>query len=245
MIKLISFNIYGLKANNKYLQYLVLFNDIIFVCEHWLAQEQEYIIHDLLNDNNHQILFLSDYTLAEKEFFQKKKGRPFGGSLWIIRNDLKIKDFCILSGQISKIVIEINSFENLAIYGVWLGYDDSKNRINSNQAFLSNLAILESEVSLNLSTETSFIIVGDFNADLKRNRRFDKHLSTFMNSNNLVACENLFNTKDINYTYEKGKHLAYIDHAICHLKDSKLVTGYGILNDPDNASDHQPLKIEI
>ena len=32
---------------------------------------------------------------------------------------------------------------------------------------------------------------------------------------------------DITYTYKN--HLAYIDHAICHLQDSILVTGYGII----------------
>ena len=209
-----------------------------------MAQEQEYLVHDILKYNTHQLLFESDFSLAEKEFFEQKKGRPFGGTLWIIRNNLKIKDYFILSGQISKVVIELNSLEVLVIYGVWLGFDDSKNRQNSNQSFLNNLSILEGEISMNLATETAFVIVGDFNADLHRNRRFDKHLCNFLNNNSLVACENLFKSDDLNYTYKKGKNFAYIDHAIC-LKTAKFITGYGVLYDPDNVSDHQPIKIEI
>ena len=102
----------------------------------------------------------------------------------ILRNILlKIKDYFILSGQISKVVIILYSLEVLVICGVWLGFDDSKNRQNSYQSFLNNLSIFEGEITMNLATETAFVIVGDFNADLHKYRRFDKHFSNFLNNN--------------------------------------------------------------
>ena len=79
---------------------------------------------------------------------------------------------------------------------------------------------------------------------MRRNRRFDKHLGNFLNKNNFDACENLFKSDEHNYTYKKGKNFAYIDHAIC-LKTAKFITGYGVLKDPENVSDHHPIKIEI
>ena len=159
-------------------QKLIYLNDIIFICEHWLAKEQEFIVHDILKENQHQILFESGFSLAEKEFFNKKRGRPFGGTLWAIRHEINVKEYVILSNQISKITIQLNTIEELVIYGVWLGFDDSNNRAKSNQEFPNNLDFLQSEITYLNCAETSYIILGDFNADL--NRRFDKHLKKFL-----------------------------------------------------------------
>ena len=68
-------------------------------------------------------------------FFYKTQGRPHGGILWLIANKLKIKDFIILSKQISKLTSELNFSNTLAIYGIWFGFDDNKNRIGSLSAF--------------------------------------------------------------------------------------------------------------
>ena len=69
-------------------------------------------------------------------------------------------------------------------------------------------------------------------------------MSAFLQANNLVSCENLFEPSELSYTYKKGKNTAYIDHAICAANDNHFITGYGILDDADNASDHFPIKVE-
>ena len=208
-----------------------------------MASEQENLVHDLIG-NEHQLVFRSSFSLAEKNFFSKKQGRPHGGTLWIIRKNLKIKDYVVLSEEISKIIIETNQFQEFTIYGNWLGYDDSRNRASSFSAFQNNLTLLASEIEFLNAKESQFLLVGDFNADLKRKRRFDKYLSSYLHENKLIACEDLFEKGDLNYTYKKGKNKAYIDHAICAANNNQFITGYGVLNDPENASDHLPLKIQ-
>ena len=187
---------------------------------------------------------MSSFSLADKNFFNKKQGRPHGGTLWIVKNNLKIKDYSVLSEQISKITIELSPYQEFTIYGNWLGYDDTRNRTGSFSAFQNNLTLLASEMDLSKVKEESCIVIGDFNADLNRNKRFDKYLNNYLRENGLVACENLFEQSELNYTYKKGKTTAYIDHALCVADDNHFVTGYGILNDPENASDHFPIKIQ-
>ena len=149
-----------------------------------------------------------------------------------------------MSEQISKIVIELNSFQEFTIYGNWLGYDDTRDRAGSFSAFQNNLTFLASEVESLKAKQEPFILIGDFNADLKRKRRFDKYLNTFLQDNELVACENLFEPSEINYTYKKGKTTAYIDHALCASHENQFISNYEIMNDPENASDHFPIKIQ-
>ena len=70
IFNIVSYNIYGFKANNNYLKQLVLFNEIVFICEHWLAQEEEYNLYECITEDQ-QILFKSSFSLAEKNFFNK------------------------------------------------------------------------------------------------------------------------------------------------------------------------------
>ena len=226
------------------MKYLIELNDILYICEHWLALEQECDIHKIIGEN-HQLIFKSSFTLSDKNFFNRRQGRPHGGVLWLIEKKLKIRDFVLLSDQISKIIIELNNNTSIAIYGVWLGFDDTQNRAGSFAAFQNNLLILESELSILNATETPFVFMGDFNADLNRKRRFDKHFNKFMVSNNLSACENLFATGELKYTYKKGRTTAYIDYALCRSDNNEFITAYNILNDPEDTSDHQPIRIEI
>ena len=77
---IISYIIYGFKANNNYLKQLILFNEIVFICEHWLAQEGDYNLHECITEDQ-QILFKRSFSLAEKNFFNKKKADLSGGLL--------------------------------------------------------------------------------------------------------------------------------------------------------------------
>ena len=78
ILKIISYSIYGLKANNQYLQELVSSNDLAFIFEHWLVHEQEYNVHKFAGET-HQLIFMSHFNLADKKFFEKNRYRPHGG----------------------------------------------------------------------------------------------------------------------------------------------------------------------
>ena len=105
-----------------------------------------------------------------------------------------------MSEQVSKVIIVLNKFQDFTIYGSWLGYYDTRNRAGSFSAFQNNLTLLASEIELLNAKESHFLLIGDFNADLNRKRRFDKYLNNYLHDNDLVACEKLFKKSDLNYT---------------------------------------------
>ena len=66
-----------LKKNHLMVQKLINDFDIIFLTEHWLTNDEKYLISDLIND--HSMIFESDMH----DFSNKRKsGRPFGGRCW-------------------------------------------------------------------------------------------------------------------------------------------------------------------
>jgi hypothetical protein len=58
----------------------------------------------------------------------------------------------------------------------------------------------------------SVIIIGDLNADLKRNKRFDVYLNNFIFNNSLVLISPSLNINQ--YSYKKGDYTATLDHCI-------------------------------
>ena len=65
-------------------------------------------------------------------------------------------------------------------------------------------------MDLSKVNEESCIVIGNFNADLNRNKRFDKYLNNYLRENGLVACENLLEQSELNYTYKKCKTMRMI-----------------------------------
>lgn len=66
MLSTISYNCHNIKASFLVLQKLIQNNDILFVVEHWLAEEEEFIINEICG-NVHQKIFQSDYSLSNKK----------------------------------------------------------------------------------------------------------------------------------------------------------------------------------
>ncbi|RNA12737.1 hypothetical protein BpHYR1_033930, partial [Brachionus plicatilis] len=52
--------------------------------KHWLSEEEAYIIQEI-DTSSHNIIFQSEFSLTEK-----RKGRPFGGKLWLVKDHIKI-----------------------------------------------------------------------------------------------------------------------------------------------------------
>jgi hypothetical protein len=87
-------------------------------------------------------------------------------------------------------------------------------------------------------------VMGDFNCDLNRSKRFDKLLKKFLNQNNLVDGISLFNHNE-NHTYEKGDYRSVIDHIICNQCLLSKISKCAILADDLNTSDHRPVAAEF
>ena len=113
---IVAYNCHNFKANHLMINKLINNNDICFFIEHWLGNDEAYLFNQLCVD--HSIIFKSDFDNSEFGTVNNRKGRPFGGSCWVIRNNLKIIEHSNLSNDISKIVIEDCNSNRLAVIGI-------------------------------------------------------------------------------------------------------------------------------
>ena len=183
MYNFATYNCHNFKSNFNTVEKLLKENDIIFIIEHWLAVE-EFHEFNIIDTSNFNILFTSEFSLKDKS-----RGRPYGGKMWFVKKGINILACYELSNNIMVISVELGNGKSLQIYGVWLKFDD--NSSESLENFQSNLLMLESEIKNNVEKKQPFVIMGDWNADLERGRRFDVIYKDFVNNNDLIISDDL------------------------------------------------------
>ncbi|RNA14535.1 hypothetical protein BpHYR1_003725 [Brachionus plicatilis] len=178
------------------------------------------------------VYFQSDMELINKN---KYHGRPFGGKCWLINKKLEVLSCDFDNPNFSVIKVK---YENhaLTLAGVWIPYNNGKKKRLLN--FRSTISALESLMELNQSEKV--ILLGDWNCDLSRKRKFDIIFKKFINDNDLVSCTTLFYNQ-VNYTYMKGNYYLNIDHILVRRSDSNNITDCTIGFDHENLSDHNPV----
>jgi menaquinone-dependent protoporphyrinogen IX oxidase len=80
-------------------------------------------------------------------------------------------------------------------------YDDSKKEILSNLSII----LLESLIDCNSEKYNEIIVIGDFNADFRRNNRFDNLLYDFVMKNNLIITSKIAIFR-VEFSYKKGDY---------------------------------------
>ena len=230
---ILNLNVRNFKTNHVYTKEAFINNsiDIMFLSELWLHEgEEEYLQHIFPNTN---IYFQSDISVESK---YSKRGRPFGGKAWIIRNEIIIMKQKWVNEEISYVVI--SNEKNIAMYiiiGVYLRHDN--NTTVRMCEYTSNLQIIN--VILQDYANLPTFIVGDFNADVERNKRFDNLLRDFIASNELNCAEYVFYNS--NYTYKNGDYTSNIDHVITNRLAKQKTLNCQILQNDLNMSDHNAL----
>ena len=230
IVKLGSINTHGIKGNIVYIENLIKKNDIIFISEHWLLPGEKYFF-DLIN-NNKKIIFKSSMH------DNYGKGRPHGGTCWLISPDIKIIQNEIYNDCINIVKTNINETV-INFVGVYLTYN---NNTNTNQSIydsqLSNISTLIEEFK---HKNEEFIITGDFNGDVVRNKnKFDKTLSSFINKNNLKSCYES-SQKVKAFTYSNSICNSLIDYIMIDKKSLIGCKQCFIEYDNENTSDHNSI----
>ncbi|CAF0738357.1 unnamed protein product [Brachionus calyciflorus] len=124
-----------------------------------------------------------------------------------------------------------------------LKFDDNSNE--SYDCFKSDLLILESEIKYNLDRNLPFVIMGDWNADLSREKRFDKLFKEFILKKNLQISDFL-DSKYTGFTYRNGSYRATLDHIVWSQSESSFeILDSSIENIAENLSDHLPVTVRI
>jgi hypothetical protein len=91
------------------------------------------------------------------------------------------------------------------------------------------------------------IVLGDFNSDMWRDKKFDEVVANMIEKSNLVCFDLLF-TQKINYTYKLGRGKSWVDHALVNQLLTERVVSVNILNkveDQINTSDHRAMEVVI
>ena len=236
MIEIVSYNIKNFKNNHILVKDIISKHKIVYLIEHWLAKEEEHIIKDTSKD--HKVLFYSEFSELEN-----RRGRPFGGTSWVIHNDYEIVNHINYDRHLSTVEIKPKNLnrESILLIGVWMPFDDgtAETWAKIQVQFSSIQGIIDS-----LDVQQKWIMMGDWNMDIKRTKRADERFKEFLTENYLDICENRF-SQDVDFSYFNGDYRSHIDHIICNEEVVKYTRACKILDYRENLSDHLPLIISI
>ena len=241
-----SLNCKNLKGNLVYSQYIADISDLSYYSETWTYPNDLPLIKKMASNSNNFFYHKSDMKV-------RAKGRPFGGQLWLINRNFKIIECNFLCRHSSYVNFSINNIEFLCI-GLYLPFDDPKNKDNSKSIFQLTLSKILALIERHKDKNIPIILMGDFNADIHRNNRFDDILKKFINDNEMIVLDHI-TEKKIPHTYTTAKVLnkrlnrtksfqynldhfiLYSKHSLAILKNSTFI----VLDDVANTSDHRAI----
>ena len=238
-LKICSFNCSGFKYRNyDYLRELYKTHDILLLQETWLYDFQaDQITNTLPNSRYHAISSMDSRDIG-------RVGRPYGGCC-VVWHGENIAPFSPISNTSSRVcaVVARSQTINLLIISVYMPIDDN----SDNNHDLYGDTLNEISALINSNIDCNVVICGDFNVDLCRRSRNQLLFKHFLDDD-VVKCisnnhEHVFN---IGYTFESATgNRSFIDHAIVSLSMIDDVSGFQILNDALNLSQHLPLSFEV
>ena len=180
-LKIVSYNLHGF--NQGYFTVDELISSIdpdVFLCqEHWLTPAN---LHKFADHYGSYFAFGSTAmsTLVEAGIL---RGRPFGGLMCLIKNDLRNQIQPIHSDE-RFVVLRV---ANILLFNVYLPCVGTPNRLLTCQHIFEELWCLRERY-----IDCECIIAGDFNADL--NSCVDdvaKYVNSFISTNGLSRCDDL------------------------------------------------------
>jgi hypothetical protein len=217
-IKFLSLNTRGSKSNLDFIHSLFSHDcDLIFLTETWLLELESKMLESLSNDNYFR-------HFADMKC-KPVRGRPFGGKCIYFKKILKICNIEFLNSYVCLFLILF----------IHLPYDDLSN--NSFFEYDCNLTLISDLIKCYSNQNFKCFIMGDFNADFKRNNRFDRFLLNFVYTNELQ----ILNNYNDDYSYENGNYQSYIDHCLMHKNNNIISNVTYLINDLNNNSDHKPI----
>ena len=179
-----SLNVKGLKGNFLYTKYLSQSSSLVFLSELWTKPNDINLIKEIASFSSKYFVYKSDID------HNYKKGRPYGGQCWLIDKKFKILENKFINRYLSYLHLKFYS-QNLVVIGVYMPFDDSKNRHESKSSFELILNIILAINEEFKASKTPVLITGDFNSDVNRDNRFDQTLKNFINDQNFYLLDNL------------------------------------------------------
>ena len=202
--------------------------NVTFLIEHWLSNEQKRLLKERCPE--YLVEIFSEYSDANR-----KRGRPYGGTAWIIHKSLRIDHAPEFRSRNISVLKVSNQDTKFLILGIWMPFDDGT------LDTLAKTQLIHSEIESILAANDDRIclLVGDWNADPKRGKRFDFKFTDFVNRNNLKICEyDFFNPRTTPIGMTNIQRIWIIFFV---LKDSNMICNCQFVIDDLDLSDHVPI----
>jgi exonuclease III len=232
---LVTYNMHGFNQGKELVMLLCnsLNVDFILLQEHWLSSVDMSKLHELSADYMCYGVSAMDTVLSENIL----KGRPYGGVAIMVRN--KYFDYCKVILCAERLVAV--SFGDVIFVNV---YFPCSSKIDFKEIFLDLMSQLRDLIDL--FTDKTFIIGGDFNLNFDVNNWSTLMFKQFMVDADLCLCNELF-ASSVNYTYchESLGYFSYVDYFIMSRSKSTSLLQLKILEDEPNLSDHLPVFIAV
>jgi endonuclease/exonuclease/phosphatase family metal-dependent hydrolase len=200
--------------------------DLIMLQEHWLTPA---------NLNRFSIDFVDYYcfglsSLDDVVSAGPLYGRPFGGMMMLLKNNLMPVSNCIHASE-RFVVVRVGDLICINVYFPCVG---TVSRQLICEDMLSEICSWRCKYA-----EYNCVIGGDFNTDLDNGYSISEYISRTMLDNNFVRCDTKF-PSTVNYTYanESLNHFSKIDFLFYN---NVTVHNFEICDPDINFSDHLPL----
>ena len=136
--------------------------------------------------------------------------------------------------------------------GVHLPFESQKDRVHSKIEYESSLSLISTLIDKYNRIDIPCLILGDFNADTFRKKKFDDLLGTFITEKSLIPLDLIY-TQKIDFTYYsfnnfmKGQSIykANLDHFLFKSCSIDINFQCNIIDDVANTSDHRSLTLDI
>lgn len=236
LLSITSYNCRGLTdLKNSYIKTLMFKSNIIFLQEHWLADDQLQCIGDI--DDTFLYTGVSGFDSSDV-----LAGRPYGGCAILWRSDLNaiVNVIDTNSRRICAIRL-VTDCLRLLIINVYLPYEGNDRMTDE---FADQLHVIENIILDNM--DCHIIAGGDFNVDLSRAWVHTAMLNSFCVNNDL-HCALRHDKCHIDYSYSfNACRFSILDHFLLSgTLYTESVDSVSVLHDIDNMSDHEPITLQL
>ena len=231
-LSIISYNMHGFNQGFSTVRDLSASStpDIFLLQEHWLTPA-----------NLNKFDIFSNYfafgTSAMSSAVESGilYGRPFGGVMALINNNLRPYTQSVFSNDRCTII----KLFNYVIINVYLPCSGSPDRL----LILDNLL---SEISIQLDnfSDCVFLLGGDFNCNVDHNDPASRIVNSFIMENKLVRCDECVGPKaEYTYSNESLNCRSCIDFFFVSDSDRNCIDKFKVIDEGSNLSDHLPINV--
>ena len=228
-LSLISFNMHGYNQGSITMKHLQYSNspDGFLLQEHWLTPSN---ICKFNEDFPGYFAFGSS-AMVNCVSSGVLRGRPFGGVMILIKNNLcSVTEILCASDRL--VIVRI---ANMLIVNIYLPCVGTIDRISTCDEIFSNILFWREKFG-----DCICIVGGDFNSDLNDGSAMSDYINSFLLCNSLYRCGNLTNNQ-----------ATYVNEALCHSStldyfftcEPRIVLEAKVLDPDINYSDHLPIML--